>query len=425
MGSIVSSGVGSGLDVAGLVQKLVEAEGGPKTLRLDAAEAKAQAQAVGARHAALGARELSRHASRSSRTSTSFRGREVALSKRGFLCGHGDGERGARQLRDRGRAARGRAQAAVGGRLPAATIVVGTGTLHDNSGGDRSSTSTSTATNNTLAGIAAAINESAAGAKVVGDGRHAARASASTSRSPRADRRRRTRSRSRRAAATVASRRSCIRRAAAGSPSLQPALDARGVLIDGYRGHERAPTRSAAPSRVSTSRSSRSNEDGETTTAHRRLQPHGRAQDDRRAREELQRRRRCDQERVELRRRDEERRAAVRRRRRAQHRLPAAPRARPRTSAGSSGRSTCSSEIGVTADARRQDRASTRTKLDAAFAADFDAIGELFAAKDVGVARQARQAARRRISTAPAGVRQPQRRASNRRSTTSTSGARR
>ncbi len=55
MGSIVSSGVGSGLDIASLVKSLVEAEGTPKTLRLDAEEAKVQAKlsALGTLRSAL------------------------------------------------------------------------------------------------------------------------------------------------------------------------------------------------------------------------------------------------------------------------------------------------------------------------------------------------------------------------------------
>ena len=58
MGSIVSSGVGSGLDTASIVKSLVEAEGGPKTLRLNAEEAKVQAKMsalVGMSHISTGA----------------------------------------------------------------------------------------------------------------------------------------------------------------------------------------------------------------------------------------------------------------------------------------------------------------------------------------------------------------------------------
>ena len=55
MASIVSTGVGSGLDIAGLVDKLVQAEGQPKSLRLDRDEAKAQSRlsALGSLRSAL------------------------------------------------------------------------------------------------------------------------------------------------------------------------------------------------------------------------------------------------------------------------------------------------------------------------------------------------------------------------------------
>src|SRR5690606_33513052 len=44
MGSLISSGIGSGLDIAGLVRRLVEAEGAPQTARLNLREAEAQAK---------------------------------------------------------------------------------------------------------------------------------------------------------------------------------------------------------------------------------------------------------------------------------------------------------------------------------------------------------------------------------------------
>src|SRR5258705_13601564 len=44
MGSIVSSGIGSGLDIDGLVKQLIAAEGAPTTTRLGAQEAKLQAK---------------------------------------------------------------------------------------------------------------------------------------------------------------------------------------------------------------------------------------------------------------------------------------------------------------------------------------------------------------------------------------------
>jgi flagellar hook-associated protein 2 len=44
MGSLISSGIGSGLDIAGLVRRLVEVEGAPQTARLNLREAEAQAK---------------------------------------------------------------------------------------------------------------------------------------------------------------------------------------------------------------------------------------------------------------------------------------------------------------------------------------------------------------------------------------------
>jgi flagellar hook-associated protein 2 len=55
MGTIASTGVGSGLDVQGIVDKLVAAEGQPKTVRLNGQEAKVQAKlsAIGTLGSAL------------------------------------------------------------------------------------------------------------------------------------------------------------------------------------------------------------------------------------------------------------------------------------------------------------------------------------------------------------------------------------
>ena len=54
-GTITSNGTGSGLDVQGIVQKLVAAEGAPQSSRLDAAEANVQAKlsALGSVRSAL------------------------------------------------------------------------------------------------------------------------------------------------------------------------------------------------------------------------------------------------------------------------------------------------------------------------------------------------------------------------------------
>ncbi len=84
MGSIVSTGVGSGLDVTGLVQKLVEAEGAPKAARLDTAEAKAQAKlsALGSLRSALAG---FRDTVAKLKNIDAFQGRQVTLSKDEFV----------------------------------------------------------------------------------------------------------------------------------------------------------------------------------------------------------------------------------------------------------------------------------------------------------------------------------------------------
>ena len=84
MGSILSNGVGSGLDVSGIVKKLVEAEGKPQSTRLDTQEAKAQAKlsALGSLRSALAS---FRDALKTLKDLDSFRGRDVTLSDEEFL----------------------------------------------------------------------------------------------------------------------------------------------------------------------------------------------------------------------------------------------------------------------------------------------------------------------------------------------------
>ena len=84
MATISSSGVGSGLDVAGLVKKLVEAEGAPKSLQLDKAEAKVQAKlsALGSLRSALATFRDSLTALKSA---SKFQGRAATLSVPDFL----------------------------------------------------------------------------------------------------------------------------------------------------------------------------------------------------------------------------------------------------------------------------------------------------------------------------------------------------
>src|SRR5262245_44915323 len=86
MGSITSSGVGSGLDVAGIVQKLVQAEGAPKSARLDTEEAKVQSKlsALGTLRSALAS---FRGTVGVLKDIEKFRGRQVSLSDQDFLAG--------------------------------------------------------------------------------------------------------------------------------------------------------------------------------------------------------------------------------------------------------------------------------------------------------------------------------------------------
>jgi flagellar hook-associated protein 2 len=160
MGSIVSSGVGSGLDVQGIVAKLVAAEGQPKTVRLNSEEAKVQAK--------LSALGTLRSALASFRDTVSvlkdlekFRGRKATASssdfvsvKAGATAAPGTFSIEVEQLAQ--------AQKLRSGTYAASTTQVGTGTLTIAlpSGGTVNVVIDST--NNTLAGVAAAINASAA-----------------------------------------------------------------------------------------------------------------------------------------------------------------------------------------------------------------------------------------------------------------------
>jgi flagellar hook-associated protein 2 len=84
MGTIVSSGVGSGLDVQGLVQKLVAAEGQPQTVRLSTQEAKIQSKisALGSLRSAL---SNFKGALDTLTSDKSLRSRTVSLSNPDFI----------------------------------------------------------------------------------------------------------------------------------------------------------------------------------------------------------------------------------------------------------------------------------------------------------------------------------------------------
>jgi flagellar hook-associated protein 2 len=164
MGSIVSTGVGSGLDVASLVRQLVQAEGGPKTLRLNAEEAKVQAKlsALGTLRSALAS---FRGTVATLKDIAKFQGRQATRSPPDFI------QAVATSSAVPGRYAVEVEQLAAAHKLqstgsPAATTVIGTGTLRITTGGQNFDIVID-ATNNTLAGIAAAINGSAAGEKVL------------------------------------------------------------------------------------------------------------------------------------------------------------------------------------------------------------------------------------------------------------------
>lgn len=164
MGSIVSSGVGSGLDIAGLVQQLVQAEAGPKTLRLNAEEAKVQAKlsALGTLRSAL---ESFRGTVATLKDIAKFQGRSVALSTPDFLSATAGATAvpGTYSIEVEQLAVAHKLQST---NFASAATVVGTGTLQIATGGQNFAIEIGSQSN-TLAGIAAAINSSAAGSRVV------------------------------------------------------------------------------------------------------------------------------------------------------------------------------------------------------------------------------------------------------------------
>lgn len=85
MGTVISSGIGSGLDIQGLVAQLVAAEGAPQSARLDTEEARLQGKlsAVGSLTSALDALQTSLE---SLEDPDSFRGRIVNLSSPDFVA---------------------------------------------------------------------------------------------------------------------------------------------------------------------------------------------------------------------------------------------------------------------------------------------------------------------------------------------------
>src|SRR5689334_2564115 len=133
MGSIVSSGVGSGLDVSSLVQQLVQAEGGPKTLRLNAEEAKVQAKlsALGTLRSALAS---FRDTVAKLKDAARFQGRVVTLSTPDFVSGSATTSAvpGSYAIEVQQLAAAHKLQSTG---VAAATTVIGTGTLRISTAG--------------------------------------------------------------------------------------------------------------------------------------------------------------------------------------------------------------------------------------------------------------------------------------------------
>jgi flagellar hook-associated protein 2 len=163
MGTIITSGVGSGLDVAGLVKKLVDAEGAPKSLQLDKEEAKVQSKlsALGTLRSALAS---FRDAVGVLKNATKFQGRQMSLSTPDFLSATasttavpGSYLVAVEQLAS--------AHKVQSGDYLAPSTVVGTGTLHIEVGDQTFNVEIGVA-GNTLAAVAAAINASPASEKV-------------------------------------------------------------------------------------------------------------------------------------------------------------------------------------------------------------------------------------------------------------------
>lgn len=164
-GTLSSTGVGSGLDIQGLVQKLVSAEGAPKTARLNAAEANVQAKlsALGTLRGALSSLQDSLG---KLKDLDSFQGRKVVLSSEDFFSASATSSAVpatyAVEVEQLAQAQKLQSTTP----FASSSAVVGTGTLTIASGGQNFDI-TIDATNSTVTGIANAINASPAGDKVV------------------------------------------------------------------------------------------------------------------------------------------------------------------------------------------------------------------------------------------------------------------
>ncbi|MGI9258908.1 MAG: flagellar filament capping protein FliD [Gammaproteobacteria bacterium] len=156
MGTIISSGVGSGLDISGLVSQLVAAEGAAPAARLDREEASLQAElsSYGSLRSALA--ELN-SALDGLTDIEGFRGRSVTLSKPDFLSASAgtNAVPGSYDIEVQQLAA---AHRLASDPFTSADEEIGTGTLSIRVGAATFAVSIDD-TNNTLAGIRDAINE--------------------------------------------------------------------------------------------------------------------------------------------------------------------------------------------------------------------------------------------------------------------------
>ncbi len=159
-----SVGVGSGLDVQGIVTKLVQAEGSPTATRLNTAEAQVQAKlsALGTLRSALASFQDTVAVLKDVEK---FRGRSATLSSSDFLdvSAAATAAPGTYSIEVEQLAQAHKLQSQT---FASTSTVVGTGTLSILTGGETFDVAIDSTTD-TLTGIAAAINDSAAGAKVV------------------------------------------------------------------------------------------------------------------------------------------------------------------------------------------------------------------------------------------------------------------
>lgn len=159
-----SSGVGSGIDIPTVVSQLVQAEGQAKALRLNAEEAKVQGKlsALGSLRSALA---TFRDTVATLKSLDKFQGRQVSLSSKDFLAATATSAAvpGTYSIEVEQLATAHKLQSTT---FAAGTTIVGTGTLTISTGGKNFEVVIGESSN-TLAGIAKAINQSAAGASVL------------------------------------------------------------------------------------------------------------------------------------------------------------------------------------------------------------------------------------------------------------------